>query len=98
MSGEVDPKKKTLFVIEKYVEDTNQDEKHVPDLLEAIIQTPGLEKEELRLMSFKMIKIGSKIKNIQVSFFFGFRKSAVFPSEANASPLASRFQAKTKPS
>ena len=31
-------RKKHVFVIEKYVEDAKQDEKHVPDLLEAIIR------------------------------------------------------------
>ena len=56
MSGEVDPKKKTLLLIEKYIEDAKQDEKRVPDLLEAIIQPPGLVKEELRLNLFKMNK------------------------------------------
>ena len=30
--------------MEKYIEDARQDEKHVPDLLEAIIRSPGLEK------------------------------------------------------
>ena len=35
-------------VIENYIEDAKQDEKHVPDLLESIIQVPGLVKEELR--------------------------------------------------
>ena len=40
---------KTYFLlIEKYIEDARQDEKHVPDLLEAIIQPPGLVEEALR--------------------------------------------------
>ena len=34
--------------MEKYFEDARQDEKHVPDLLEAIIQLPGPVKDELR--------------------------------------------------
>ena len=34
--------------MEKYNEDARQDEKHVPDLLEAIIQPPDPAKEELR--------------------------------------------------
>ena len=33
--------RKTFFVIEKCFEDARQDEKHVPDLLESIIQPPG---------------------------------------------------------
>ena len=37
-----------FFVIEKYVEDVKQDEKHVPDLLEPIMRPPGLVKEKLR--------------------------------------------------
>ena len=41
------PKKKTLFVIEKYIEDVKQDEKHVPDLLESIMRPTDPVKEEL---------------------------------------------------
>ena len=33
--------------MEKIVEDVKQDEKHVPDLLEAIMKAPGLVKEEI---------------------------------------------------
>ena len=32
------PRKNMFFVIEKYVEDVKQEEKHVPDLLEAIMR------------------------------------------------------------
>ena len=61
------PYKKTyFFVIEKYIEDVKQDKKHVPDLLEAIIQPPGLVKEELRPMLFKIDQFGSKITKINV--------------------------------
>ena len=35
---QVDPKKKNIFVIEKYIEDVKQDEKHVPDLLESTMR------------------------------------------------------------
>ena len=38
-------RKKHVFVIEKYVEDVKQDEKHVPDLLESIMKVPGLVKK-----------------------------------------------------
>ena len=38
-------RKRHFFLIEKYIEDARQDEKHVPDLLGAIIQPPGLIKE-----------------------------------------------------
>ena len=40
-------RKRHFVVMEKYVEDVKQDEKHVPDLLEAIMRPPGLVKEEL---------------------------------------------------
>ena len=40
--------KRYYFVIEKYVEDVKQDEKHVPDLLESIMRPTDPVKEELR--------------------------------------------------
>ena len=52
--------------MEKCFEDTRQDEKHVPDLLEAIIQPPGLVKEELRPISFKIDKFRAGIAKIRV--------------------------------
>ena len=62
--------------MKKCFEDARQDEKHVPDVLEAIIQPPGLVKEELRPILFKIIqirskitKITSKITKIKVSIF-----------------------------
>ena len=62
---------KTYFVVMgKYIEDVKQDEKHVPDLLESIIQPPGLVKQELRQILFKMIQNSSKIKKIKVSTFW----------------------------
>ena len=70
------PDKKTLilqnthfFVIEKHIEGVRQDEKHVPDLLEAIIQSSGLVKEELRGNLCKMNQFGSQItKNLGFNF------------------------------
>ena len=62
-------RKRHFFLIEKYTEDVRQSEKHVPDLLEAIIQPPGLVKEELRPILFKMDQIRSKISKIKVSTF-----------------------------
>ena len=53
--------------MEKYNEDARQDEKHVPDLLESIIQPPGLVKEELRQKLFKLTQIRSKITKMRVS-------------------------------
>ena len=40
--------------MEKCFQDVREDEKHVPDLLEPIIQPPGLVKEELRPNLFKL--------------------------------------------
>ena len=57
--------KKTVFLIEKCFEDVRQDEKHVPDLLESIIQPSGPVKEELRQKLFKIDQFGSKIKKIR---------------------------------
>ena len=55
--------------MEKYIEDARQDEKHVPDLLEAIIPLPGLVKEELRQKLSKIDQFESKIKKIRVCTF-----------------------------
>ena len=48
-----DPIKKTLFLIEKYVDDVKQHEKLVPELLEPTMRPTCLEKEELRPILFK---------------------------------------------
>ena len=56
--------------MEKYIEDARQDEKHVPDLLESIIQPPDPVKEELRPILSKMDQFGSKIPKMQVSTFW----------------------------
>ena len=63
-------RKKTLFVIEKHIEDLKQDEKHVPDLLQSIMKSPGLVKEELRRVLFKTDHFGSKISKIKDSTFW----------------------------
>ena len=63
------PRESNALVVERYIEDIRQDEKHVPDLLESIMRPPGLVKEELRPILFKIIKFGSKIQKIRVSFF-----------------------------
>ena len=65
-------------------------EKHVPDLLEAIMRPTDPVKEELRSILFKISQIGSKIKKSGFQLF-GFRKSKVFPPEANASLPAGKF-------
>ena len=82
--------KNYAFLIEKYFEDVRQDEKHVPDLLESIMRPTDPVKEELQPMLFKMTQIKSKISKTRFQLF-GFRKSKVFPPEANASLLDSRF-------
>ena len=59
-----------VLFVEKYFVDARQDEKHVPDLLESIIQPPGLVNEELRQKLFKITKNLSKIKKMRVSKFW----------------------------
>ena len=63
--------------MEKDIEDVRQDEKHMPDLLEAIMQPTDPVKEELWPNLFKNIqirckitKIKSKIKKTRVSKFW----------------------------
>ena len=56
--------------MEKCFEDARQDEKHVPDLLESIIQPPGPAKEELRQQLFKIDQFESKITKMRVSKFW----------------------------
>ena len=59
-----------FFVIEKYIEDVRQDEKHVPDLLELITRPTDPVKEESRPILFKMSQIRPKIPKIEVSTFW----------------------------
>ena len=63
-------KKKTLFLVEKYIEDARQDEKHVPDLLESIMRPPDPVKDELRQKLSNIDQFVSKIKKIRVSTFW----------------------------
>ena len=55
--------------MEKYILDLRQDEKHVLDLLEAIIQPIDPVKEELRQKLSKIDQFGSKITKIRVCTF-----------------------------
>ena len=64
------PRKNNFFVIEKYTEDARQEEKDVPDLLEAIMRSTCLVKEELRQNLFKMIHFRPEITKIRVSTFW----------------------------
>ena len=61
--------KRHFFLMEKCFEDVRQDEKHVPDLLESIIQPPDPVKDELRPFLFKIEQFGSKITKIRISTF-----------------------------
>ena len=72
--------KNTLLIMEKYIEDARQDEKHVPDLLEAIMRPPGPVKDELRQKLFKIDQFGSKIKKIRVCTF---QMSGKIPDSTN---------------
>ena len=72
--------KSYFFLIEKYIEDARQDEKHVPDLLESIIQPTDPVKEELRQKLFKITQFGSKIKKIRVCTF---QMSGKIPDSTN---------------
>ena len=58
-------RKRHFFVIETYIEDVKQDEKHVADLLEAIMRPFFFTKDELRPILFRITQIMSKITNIK---------------------------------
>ena len=66
--------------MEKCFEDARQDEKHVPDLLEATMRPTDPVKDELRQKLFKMTQFGSKIKKIRVCTF---QMSGKIPDSAN---------------
>ena len=53
--------------MEKYSEDAKQEEKDVPDLLEAIMRPTCLVKEELRPILSKLSQFRPKILKIRVS-------------------------------
>ena len=56
--------------MEKYIGDAKQEEKDVPDLLEAIIRPTDPVKEDLRQNLFKMPQFRFKIQKIKVSTFW----------------------------
>ena len=58
-------RKRHVFVMEKYVEDVKQEEKDVPDLLEAIMRPTCLVKEELRQKLFNMTQFRPEITKIR---------------------------------
>ena len=65
-------RKRHFFVIEKCIEDVKQEEKDVPDLLEPIMEPPGLVKEELRLILFKSGQFKTEITKTRASTFWMF--------------------------
>ena len=73
--------------MEKYNEDARQDEKHVPDLLEAIMRPTDPVKEELRQKLFKIDQFGSKITKIRVSKFW-IPEIQIFPAGGQHNLLA----------
>ena len=77
-----------FFVIEKYAEDATQDEKQFPDLLESIMKAPGLVKEELRRILFKMSRFKPEIPKIRVCTF---QMSGKIPDSSKTSPRAHLF-------
>ena len=56
--------------MEKCFEDVRQDEKHVPDLLEAIMRPTDPVKDELRQKLSQIDQFGSKITKMWVSKFW----------------------------
>ena len=73
--------------MEKYNEYARQDEKHVPDLLEATIRPTDTVKEELRQKLFKIDQFESKIKKMRVSKFW-IPEFQFFPAGGQHSLLA----------
>ena len=82
--------KRLVFLIDKCFEDARQDEKHVPDLLESIIQLPHPVQEELRQKLFKMNQFDSKITKMKVSKFW-IPEIQSFPAGGQHSLLTSKF-------
>ena len=77
--------------MEKYIEDARQEEKDVPDLLEAIMRPTDPVKEELRQNLFKMIQFRPEIPKNQGFHFLDVRKIDGFPPEANTAFSPSKF-------
>ena len=59
-------RKNNFFVMERYIEDAKQEEKDVPDLLDAIMRLTRLVKEELRQNLFEMTQFRPEITKIRV--------------------------------
>ena len=63
------PRKRHLFVIEKYIEDVKQEQKDVLDLVESIIRPTDPVKEELRSILMKMSQFRFKLKPMGFALF-----------------------------
>ena len=87
------PRKTHFFLLEKYVEDARQDEKHVPDLLESIMRPTDPVKEELQPIRTKHI---SKIKKITVSTFW-IPEIQSFPTGGQCQPAHQKVFSKIWP-
>ena len=59
-------RKRRIFLMEKYIEDARQEEKHVPDPLEAIMRLTDPVTEELRQNLFRMTQFRPEITKIRV--------------------------------
>ena len=66
---QVDPKKMTLFCY-RNIEDVKQEEKDVPDMLESIMRSTCVVKEELRRILMRMGQFRAKITKIRASTFW----------------------------
>ena len=66
---EVDPKEKTHLCYRKNIEDVKQDQKIVPDLLEAIMRPTDPVKEESWRISMEMSQFRSEIQEFRVCTF-----------------------------
>ena len=72
-------RKNTFFVtcIEKYIEDAKQEERDVPDLLESIMRSTCLVKEELRTNSCKSNGLKTRLKK-GITFSILAKKDGIF--------------------
>ena len=86
--GSCTQEKDTFLLWKKYIEEARQEEKDVPDLLEAIMRPTCLVKEELRTNSCKMTQFRPEIIKIRVCTF---QVSGKIPDSSKTSPRAPLF-------
>ena len=87
---EVVPKKKTCFVIEKYVRDVKQVQKITPDLAESIIRPADPVKEEPGRILLKLTQFRPKTTILGLQFF-GRPGNHGFLREANTASKPTKF-------